>query len=112
MRQFVCITENNDWEGESWRFWVPSDDPVLETIKEYIQDKEDFYQIDETLISEEEVDIICKYAREGYMMSDNKVEWVEWPKEEISDEDDDPLYKGMCYRYNKKPEEDPEEDEE
>ena len=111
MKTYISITENNDWEAESWTFWIPKDDPAIQSIKDYIEENKLHYtymidetpvNIDGTPINENEVDIICAHAKEGYMYADNKVAWVNWPEE--IDDDYDPLYKGGCYKYSKKPE--------
>ena len=97
MRQYISITEHNDNEGESWRFWIPSDDPMLENAKKVALINEDFYEINENLVPGSEVDLLCEHSREGYMPFENKVDHIDWP-ENVDFDHDDPLYKGGCYR--------------
>lgn len=75
--KFVKFTENNDWEGETWRFWLQLDgnESELKKLKGFF-DKNDVgeaYELDMTPVDEEEVDTLVKHSRQGYMNYDNKV---------------------------------------
>lgn len=74
---FVKFTENNDWEGESWNFWLQLDDneEEIEKLNQFLtkNDVGEAYELDMTPVSEEEVDTLVKHSRSGYMTYENKV---------------------------------------
>ena len=93
MKAYAVFTEHNDWEGETWNFYLEitqnGQAKELEKLEKLIKkDEEEIYEVGKTLISEQEVDILVKNAREGYMMSDTKLD--EW---KCPDKLED-LYKG------------------
>lgn len=81
MTTFVQFTEYNDYEGETWVFWLQLDGNeqnllALEQLIARVQgvDVEEPYSLDlETELSEEHVDVLVKHAGSGYMNYHNKV---------------------------------------
>lgn len=79
-RKFVKFTENNDNEGESWNFWLQLDgnEESLQRLKDEIdstsdQTLSDSYKLDLTPVPENDVNVLVRYSRRGYMMYENKV---------------------------------------
>ena len=79
-RMFVPFTEENEWEGETWTFWLllTGNEKELQRLNELLFEErfdiEPSYSIDlNDVISEDEVDRICARAGVGYFMSDNKI---------------------------------------
>lgn len=77
--KFVQFTEYNDWEGETWNFWLQLDgnETQLKKLKKFLADNniEDNpgYELDMTPVDESEVDILVKHSNGGYMNDHNKV---------------------------------------
>lgn len=73
--RFVPFVEKNDWEGETWTFWLQLDGNEDELVRLYelVSDNET-YELDLCDIeSEEAVDRMVDRADVGYYYSDNKV---------------------------------------
>jgi hypothetical protein len=96
MTQYLRFTEHNDWEGETWHFYIPFDDQHLEWIKAKLSSDEVFdysYVLSEKKIyTEAEVDILVQNSDCGYMMEHNKVKEIS-----IDENKEDPFYKGSCF---------------
>ena len=78
--RFVPFVEKNDWEGETWTFWLQLDGNEFELAKlhellfEERFEYEPAYSIDMNDAEDEEVvDRICARARGGYNDSDSKI---------------------------------------
>lgn len=82
VRLFVKFTEHNDWEGETWHWFLPLDgnEGRLEKLYNLIIDIDpdgDGYELDlEGPLTESEVDILVKHSDRGYCHTYNKVEGV------------------------------------
>jgi hypothetical protein len=79
MKEFVKFTEHNDWEGETWNFWLQLDENEadLETLAEFLEQFDpdgETFELDMTPVPEREVDIVVKHTDQGYMDYHNKVE--------------------------------------
>lgn len=86
-RTFVRFTENNEWEGETWVFWLQLDGNENELIKlrnllaelelEADEDAEDppyeLASFKENTLPEEHVDVLVKHGGSGYMAAHTKV---------------------------------------
>ena len=77
-RKYVMFTENNDWEGESWDFFIQYDgnEEELKALYDniHLHDLSETYELNlSKIIPEYEVDFVLKYAKDGYMMSHNKI---------------------------------------
>lgn len=77
--KYVRFTEENEWEGEIWHWYIPEAenkealDSLIAKLKEF--DLTDFYHLDDIHLTEQEVDTLVKYANDGtsYMAAHNKV---------------------------------------
>lgn len=92
MKQYVTLTESNDHEGETWKFFIQYDgnEEAVEYIKWYIDEFciEDMFSIDLNKIPENEVDILVKHSTIGYMKVFNKVDGkLEIPKDALIEDD-------------------------
>jgi hypothetical protein len=98
---YAKFTENNDWEGETWHFWIPveGNQEALVTLHSLIEgDDNESYELDLTPVAERDVDALVRHGDMGYMRYQNKLDGslVVTPDMEakIKDPEDDPLYKG------------------
>jgi hypothetical protein len=102
--KFVRLTEVNDWEGETWSFWLQynGNEDDLRKLKEILEDQpetededdeEDFgFTLDlEDLVSEHIVNALVKYSSDGYFSDHNKVVGLLILPEGLTADD---LYKG------------------
>jgi hypothetical protein len=104
--KFVEFKEHNDWEGETWRFWLQHDGNEKEihqltTILNEHDRLGDYYEVDLTPIDESDVDTLVKHSRSGYMSYENKVtgkficpEFTEKDKENPDEWMSNNFYKG------------------
>lgn len=101
--EFVRFTENNDWEGESWNFWLQVDgnQDQLKRLKELADETCGVYELDlDETRTEDYVDLRVKDAWSGYNCSDNKVVGTLQDLPEVVDWDyDDPFYKGRIEEF-------------
>lgn len=78
--QFRKFTEKNEWEGETWHFWLQVDgnEAALERLGKILgePDKGAPYQLTEEIRPESEVDALVENAEEGYLYSQNKATGV------------------------------------
>jgi hypothetical protein len=79
MRRFVKLTEENDWEGETWHFWLQLDgnqaelDKLAVWLEENSQEEGGFtLNLDKTRY-EDEVDLLVEESDSGYLRTHNKV---------------------------------------
>lgn len=84
-REFVQITEHNEWEGETWKFYLVKDgnEKFTDKLKKAVEKYDKFgdsIEISDTLVPEFEVDILVKHAVSKYMNSHIKVDKVINPK--------------------------------
>jgi len=84
-REFYQIIEHNDWEGETWKFYLVKDgnEKFITKLKKAIKKHDEYgevMEIGDELVPEFDVDILVKYAESKYMMSHNKVDKVLDPK--------------------------------
>lgn len=73
--RFVPFFEENEWEGETWTFWLQLDGNEDELVRLYelLSDQETYTLDLNDVESEEAVDRIVSRAYVGYYHSDNKV---------------------------------------
>lgn len=93
--KFIKFTENNDWEGESWNFWLQVDgnEKEIEEFREKISENSP-YELANEIIDEKEVDTLVKHCTSGYFDSENKVKGKFNVKKIILNKNEDNLYKG------------------
>jgi hypothetical protein len=101
MIHFTLFRENNDWEGEDWSFWLQRDgnEAALRALSiaiDALDDAERSYKLElSEALTEAEVDLLCRYAGEGYYASHNKVTGrLVLPEPLVISGEDDVLYKG------------------
>lgn len=76
---FVKFTENNDWEGENWNFWLQLDgnEDQLKELESWLGTMDEYGHIYEllmgTVLPEDKVDTLVDYSGSGYMDYNNKV---------------------------------------
>jgi hypothetical protein len=70
---FVRFQEENDWEGETWNFWLPLDGNEDELLKlaALIAGREE-YRLGEQGEPEAIVDKLIQYGESGYFAQHNK----------------------------------------
>lgn len=96
---FVCYTETNDHEGETWTFWLQLEgneenlghlERILDEVNSELIDPEyELFGYD--VLPEEHVDVLVQYGGEGYMSMHNKVVGRMTPIDSYSTPE---LYKG------------------
>ena len=75
-KKFIKLTERNDWEGETWNFYIPirGNEEAIAFLKEALDPN---YSIGENEFTEHEVDILCNSNDNwGYMPKHNKYDFV------------------------------------
>jgi hypothetical protein len=93
-KKYYRFTEENDWEGETYNFYLNLTDKQLSQLQNilYKMGEDMPYLLDVTPIDEKEVNTLCKNSYGGYMAFENKVENPKIPNKVKSG--DDPFYKG------------------
>ena len=73
-KTFLKFVETNDWEGEQWNFYlqIEGNEKALKELAALISGRGE-YALENTPISEAEVDILVKHSRGGYLNFENKV---------------------------------------
>lgn len=103
MLQFVKFTEHNEWEGETWNFWlqVNGNETALaklaDALRVGVADSEPEYELASigSAVAESTVDDLIEHADdEGYMCAHNKVTGVLTVPDDLGDYLDK-LYKGQ-----------------
>lgn len=115
--KFVKFTEHNDHEGETWNFWLQLDgnEAEIEKLSQLLNTFEGggeiSYELNTTMVLENEVDAVVKHSDQGYMNYHNKVTGTftcpvvdeKLIEDEISDEAfewlDNQFYKGDIERH-------------
>jgi hypothetical protein len=110
---YVKFTEDNEWEGETWHFYIPmtGNEAALARLADALKNRneDEQYRLDlDSLVPEFEVDVLVKHSDVGYLHYRNKLTGTLVLTDEDLDrirnvEDHDPLYKGgirdlMCER--------------
>lgn len=93
-KQYFKFTENNDWEGETWNFYIPMSVADHEKISEIIKDKE-FYSLSKKPLAIDEIKSRLKRGSKTSCLCDENLcsEKFKIPKK-IDWDEDDPFYKG------------------
>jgi len=100
MTEYVRFIEHNEWEGETWHFWIPlaGNKDALETLDRIIDvaDMGDSYEIDPEPVPEHDVDVLVAGGGDtDYMAAHHKLAGtLTVPDTLLSDPDNDELYKG------------------
>lgn len=102
MTEYVKFTEHNEWEGETWYFWIPLEGnrDALKTLADALDgdDSEDErYALDLEPVPEYDVDVLVRHSDIGYMHTHNKLAGILTLPENLVAliaDDDAPFYKG------------------
>jgi hypothetical protein len=81
MTTYVRFIENNDNEGETWNFWLQRDgnETQLARLNAYLQTAnednpyEDEFSMTDDELTTTQVDLLVRFAEDGYMASHNKI---------------------------------------
>lgn len=107
MTRFVRFVENNDHEGEEWRFWlqVNGNEKELKRLRKILfATMPSNYTIDDLsdAVPESHVDTMVSFAFGGYMDSDHKCTGrLELPLDDAFGNLDDLFYKGQIMDFFK-----------
>ncbi len=83
--KYVRFTERNDWEGETWRFYIPikGNEATIEDLKEQLAKIEAFsldkygsgcdLEVEDETFDAKTVEALIKHSDTGYMPSHNKL---------------------------------------
>lgn len=79
--QFIRFTERNEWEGETWRFYLQVDgnEDEITKLRRLLAEAAKRskigldYTLDDTLMPEADVDVLVDSTSDGYMPAHNKV---------------------------------------
>lgn len=95
MSRYLRFTEDNDWEGESWFFYLPieGNEASLEHLRALIAES-DWYSLSDATFSKRSVKTIVKHSQCGYMKYENRARGVFKPPVDIDWTDEDPFNKG------------------
>lgn len=103
---FITLIENNDNEGETWRFYLQltGNEIAIDNLKDLITGDEwvaESFEFGE-VIPESEVNVLVKHTNSGYMDYENKVVGrLEYEQPQDSEQLTDMLYKGGIVKYFK-----------
>lgn len=93
-KKIYTFTEENEWEGETWHFYIKLTEEDAERFKKALDCEScECYTLEDENITEEEAINLSKHSRGGYMATYNYVGDIKLPK--VLDENVlDRLYKG------------------
>jgi hypothetical protein len=102
MAQYVKFTEHNEWEGETWYFWIPTEGnggelKALAAALDGEDSGDEKYELDLELVPEYDVDVLVRHSEVGYMATHNKQAGILTLPENLVAllaDDDAPFYKG------------------
>jgi hypothetical protein len=110
MTDYVKFTEENDWEGETWHFYIPVDGNqlTLSVLAAALETSPiESYTLDLTPIPESEVDTLVKHTEVGYTADHTKLSGVLLlapdTVDQLSAYDTDPFYKGEIAKFVQAP---------
>jgi len=105
-RKFTLLVEVNDWENETWGFFIPlkGNEEAIDYLKKVLKDTD--YIINGIEFTETEVDALINNDDDdcGYMARHNKYDFIiDFDKLKKADfKNDDPLYKGQLDKFKRK----------
>lgn len=100
---YARFTEENDWEGETWHFYIPlaGNDRALERLAELIENREE-YALAREWYSETEVRILVANTETGYMAEHTRLHGLLAVPDDL-----DKIYKGQLVACMRQPEDEP-----
>ncbi len=78
-KTYLCWTENNAWEGETWNFYipVPGNEKALESLRKKLGDLGECggFELQANPVTEKEVDRLVKHDNDhtDYLNAHNKL---------------------------------------
>lgn len=97
MKLYV-FKECNDWEGETWRFFVRMTDEQADALREIIKDDESYSLTGSSLSEDRVAEKVANADSDGYMPAWNDAGvLVKLP--ELSDKAADEFYKGRIANF-------------
>lgn len=98
MKEFYKFTENNDWEGESWNFYIALSREEHNQLNKLLEScPTESYELDPSPIKEKEVDVLVNNSDVGYIKFENKANKFQPFPKKINWEKNDPFYKGQYW---------------
>lgn len=111
--EYVKLTEHNEWEGETWHFYIPLDGnkDTLDRLADALSilagaDEEPEFELELAPMTETEVDTLVRHGGDtDYMAAHNKLEGrlvlPDGALDTLRLGDVDPLYKGRICDHMK-----------
>ena len=99
----IILTECNDHEGETWRFYVAHTDLLERAVRQLARRDEDSYTVDVQERDWAELQRVADEAGSGYMAFYNLITDPINVESMIERENDEPLYKGGLMNFVIKP---------
>jgi hypothetical protein len=104
---FQELIEENDWEGETWSFWIPvkGNEDEIERLTTLLKDFDDNgYSMGDTATASE-INVLIKHSKDecSYMERHNKLEGLLRLPDKPGAEIVESLYKGGVCDMMKKP---------
>lgn len=97
-RLYYEVTENNEWEGETWHFFVPLTEAEVALLRAYIEAAGPAYTLSDEPVSEEEIEECMELEGDTTYLSEyNKCAPLTRALPESFDPDNDLLYKGSLF---------------
>lgn len=99
--KLLKFTERNDWEGETWNFYVWMDSETESRLREVLRIKgAGAYSLSENKYTEDQVEKLMERQSRSTYMDDHNLCGILHLPESISFDNNDPFYKGriekMC----------------
>jgi hypothetical protein len=101
-RTYYEITEDNEWEGETWHFFVPLTPAEASALRTYVEAAGPNYNMSEAPVSDEDIETLT--SRPGnttYLPEYSRCEILDQAIPAFFDSDNDLLYKGGLFRQIK-----------
>lgn len=95
MGDYLRFTEENDWEGETWNFYIPieNNEAALSHLRTLIEGQNQ-YELGTEPFSKKTVKTLDRNSRVEYMALENRLSGILLLPDRIDWENDDPFYKG------------------
>lgn len=80
IKNYVKFIERNEWEGETWRFYIPleGNESALKELEAALrsaggESSAEYYELSMKPIPESKVDALVEHSGDGYMAYHNKL---------------------------------------
>jgi hypothetical protein len=75
---YAAFIERNEWEGETWRFYIPTDDneEAIGRLREHLEMEAatDEFDLSHEEFDDDEVRVLVDHTSEGYMAAHQRLE--------------------------------------